>query len=75
MIFLVPVVLALWGLTSNRDGLVMLGIAIFVWLSWSRQKTARRSRLWSVPMPTVAKVPEFGGGTPDADDGGSCGCA
>lgn len=64
MIFLVPAILAAFGLYSGRDGLVWLAIGLFLWLSWNRKQGERkRARLFSVPMPRDVKVPEFGGGT------------
>jgi hypothetical protein len=80
LILLVPAILAAVGLYSGRDGLVWLAVGLFVWLSWDRkQKERRRARLFSVPMPTDVRVPEFGGGpvvTSEATNGGRCeGCA
>lgn len=80
MIFLVPAILAFFGLSTGRDGLVWLAVGLFVWLSWSRKKGQRwRSRLLSVPMPDDVKVPAVGGRAPsittDGPDGPTCGCA
>jgi hypothetical protein len=80
LIFLVPAILAAFGLYTSRDGLVWLAVGLFLWLSWSRkQGERRRSRLFSVPMPRDVKVSEFGGGPntiPESTDGPRCGgCA
>jgi hypothetical protein len=78
-LLLVPAILAVVGLYSGRDGLVWLAVALFVWLSWDRQRKALRRSLFSVPMPRDSvKVPEFGGGElmPEPASGPRCGgCA
>jgi hypothetical protein len=81
MTMLIPAILVIVGLLTNRNPLVWIGIALFVWLSWSRKAGGRanRARLWSVPLDSAGG----GGGILVSDyarpipDGGppSCGCA
>ena len=75
MIFLVPGILAAYGLWKEKPALVVLAIGLFIWISWSRKQAERkRSRLFSVPMPPDT-IPEFGalGGVDVAKP--DCGCA
>jgi hypothetical protein len=77
MIFLVPAILGAFGLWKDRNGLVVLAVALFLWISWNRKQSERkRARLFSVPMPPIV-VPEFGsvGGDAATSGPGGCGCA